>query len=96
MLKKIQDDLYMYRAGSRLYTLQKGEIGILGSGECYRLRMSFANVDSKVLLGVYVTIDDGYKCYTRPNCIEHKIWNSIDSIIKNAESIIEEVEKDEN
>lgn len=94
MLKKIQDDLYMYQADNRLYTLQKGEIGILGSGECYRLRMSFGV--SKILLGVYVTINDGYRCYASPNCIEHRIWNNVDSIIKNAESIIEESEKNEN
>ena len=89
MFVKLSENVYGYKRGNNPYMMQFGDIGVLGYGKCWRLYKGRGS--DKELLAVFVTVDDGNRCYNMSRCEGHKIWSN-DAAFNAAEEIIQNYE----
>ena len=89
MFIKLSEGVYGYKGKNNPYMMQFGNIGVLSYGKCWRLYKGSGS--DKELLAVFVTVDDGNRCYNMSRCEGHKIWSE-DAAFNAAEKIIQNYE----
>ena len=78
MFKKLSTNSYGYVKNGKFFELKRGQIGVLGFGECWRLY----GADRRVL-ACFVTKTDGYKYEKR--CEGGRLWNEAEMLERASE-----------
>lgn len=90
MLKKISDMCYSYIHPKATFTLQRGSVGMLGWGECWRLVMTNT---TETMLACFVTHDDGHNVFKE--CHEQKLWTESEAVAAADKMIAEVLQQDD-